>query len=548
MSIPAIDLEIDQLCDRFEREFREGKHPDIAVFANEIDEARRPTAYFWLSRVELNLKQAAEDTLPDTLPGLGSAKGVGHKAPDRRNEKRHGFPVVPGYRLTAELGRGGQGGVYEATQLSTGQTVAVKFIRGRQFQSVKFEQTRIGDSFESETAIVSMLKHPNSIRLFDGGRCQGGAYLAMELVQGGNLAERGSQFNQYEAAELIRQIAEAVFEAHSNKVLHLDIKPQNILFDEQTSQPRLVDFGLAKWEAIGREANSIAGTLGYMAPEQAKSGVLNEQTDVFGLGATLYYLLTGQRPIAGKTKHEILNNYDNPDITPPSTLNPNVNSAIERICMKCLAESPTDRYRSTHELIEDLNQLKKRRGVQMSVQKANGFLITAGIGLVLNLVSATLIWLKAPEFFIWCSVFSIYIPLFILFHRYPAVEVDPEANTQEAIWAIWIGKLVGEVLACIALRILIQDFETVLATAYPIFLAFSGMAVCCLGTILWERFYWMSTCFWLLVPIAAMLTSMDASLGPIVYATSVIGVAMYGIYLKRVGKEIDSQASLQVAQ
>lgn len=249
------------------------------------------------------------------------------------------------YELLELIGRGGMGLVYRARQRGLAREVAIKLLSGGPWASPEFVAR-----FEQEARHAAQLQHPGIVAIHELGESVDGVYYAMQLVRGESLAQRlhaGGHWTPREAATLLRQIAEAVAYAHSLGVLHLDLKPGNVLIDEH-GHPLIADFGLARRIEAGTDDAFIAGTPGYMAPEQAIAGhPLNEATDVWGLGAILHELLCGRPP--GDSEDDAL-------VAIPADL--------RAICRKCIAKAPEQRYASARTLADDLGRFLENRGVR----------------------------------------------------------------------------------------------------------------------------------------------------------------------------------------
>src|SRR5207302_1094774 len=199
------------------------------------------------------------------------------------------------YELLGEVGRGGQGVVFRARQKSLNRTVALKVISLGQWAS-KAHLKR----FRREAEAAAGLDHPGIVPIYEVGERDGSCYFSMQFVEGGQLDEvvRRTPFSIRHAAELIAKIARIIHYAHEHGILHRDIKPGNILLDGK-GEPHLTDFGLARLvetESTMTRTLDVLGTPSYMAPEQAmgNNAAVSSATDVYGLGAVLYQLLTGQ--------------------------------------------------------------------------------------------------------------------------------------------------------------------------------------------------------------------------------------------------------------
>src|SRR5437773_2342294 len=211
------------------------------------------------------------------------------------------------YELLEEVGRGGQGVVFRARQKSLNRTVALKVISLGQWAS-KAHLKR----FRLEAEAAARLEHPGIVPIHEVGERDGSCYFSMKFVEGGQLDEvvRRAPMSIRHAAELIAKVARTAHYAHEHGILHRDIKPGNILLDAK-GEPHLTDFGLARLvetESTVTRTLEVLGTPSYMAPEQAgaKNAAISSVTDIYGLGAVLYQLLTGQPPFAGGATYETI--------------------------------------------------------------------------------------------------------------------------------------------------------------------------------------------------------------------------------------------------
>ena len=258
------------------------------------------------------------------------------------------------YELLEKLGAGGMGVVYRARHTTLNRAVALKMTLLGHLTGAEDTQR-----FLLEAKAVASLDHPNIVPVYEIGEQDGQHFFSMKLIEGSSLADRAAELKRQprEVARIMILVARAIHHAHQHGLLHRDLKPANILLDAQ-GEPYVTDFGLAM--NLGAEkrltASGLAvGTPNYMAPEQAVGDKrLTTAVDVYGLGAVLYELLTGNPPADGRTVAETLNNVLEKDPRRPSQANPLVDLDLETICLKCLEKNPAKRYRSAEAFAADL--------------------------------------------------------------------------------------------------------------------------------------------------------------------------------------------------
>ena len=270
------------------------------------------------------------------------------------------------YVLMQQIGVGGMGVVWRAMHRDLHRLEAIKMIRGGQASGVALERFR----FEAEAA--ANLDHPNIVPVYGVGVANEQPFIAMKYVEGGSLVERlpSLQVEPRRIAALMAKLARAVHYAHQRGILHRDLKPGNILIDA-ADEPHITDFGLAmRLENYSDEqiSRNIIGTPAYMAPEQALGAkILTTGADIYALGAILFELLTGKPPFTAKNLTELLMMVIEKPAPRPSTLAASVDSALEAVCLHCLAKSAGDRYPTALALAEDLERYLN--GEPVSVQQ-----------------------------------------------------------------------------------------------------------------------------------------------------------------------------------
>ena len=268
------------------------------------------------------------------------------------------------YELLEEIGRGGQGVVFRARQKRLNRTVALKVISLGQWAS-KAHLKR----FRREAEAAASLDHPCIVPIYEVDERDGSCYFSMKFVAGGQLDEvtRREPMPIRRAVELIAKVARTVHYAHEHGILHRDIKPGNILLDAK-GEPHLTDFGLARLvesESSVTQTLDILGTPSYMAPEQAvgNNTAVSNATDVYGIGAVLYQLLTGHPPFAGGATYETIRLLLDTEPRQPRLLNPKIDRDLSTICLKCLEKDPKRRYSSARALAEDLERWLKHEPI-----------------------------------------------------------------------------------------------------------------------------------------------------------------------------------------
>ena len=261
------------------------------------------------------------------------------------------------FELVRRLGEGAMGVVFEARQVSLNRPVAVKMVRAGLFAG-EADLRR----FRIEAEAVAHLDHPRIVPIYGVWEHEDCHYFGMKLIPGGSLARRLPAYtaDPRAAARLVAEVARAIQHAHDRGILHRDLKPSNILLDEE-DRPLVTDFGLAKRSGDDSgltQSGAIVGTPSYMAPEQASghNAAVTALTDVYGLGAVLYALLTGRPPFVADTILGTIEQVRGRPPVPPSRINPSVGRDLETICLRCLEKDPWRRYASAEALADDLRR------------------------------------------------------------------------------------------------------------------------------------------------------------------------------------------------
>lgn len=285
------------------------------------------------------------------------------------------------FELLERIGRGATGVVWLARQESLGREVAVKILAPHLCQAPE----RL-ERFQKEALAASRLRHPNIVSVLTVGEQEGVHYIAMEYVRGRSLqdillapraalaspatesvARSSAPLDHRSAALIVQKMAEALEHCHAQGVIHRDVKPQNVLIDEQ-GDPRIIDFGLARiLEEEGiTDTGTVMGTPHYMSPEQvmALGEEIDLRTDVYSLGALLYELLTMERLFEGSAPAEVAYKIVHDAPVPVRKINPTVPWALAGICAKSLRKDPEERYRSAGEMASDLERYLRGRSVR----------------------------------------------------------------------------------------------------------------------------------------------------------------------------------------
>ena len=285
-------------------------------------------------------RETAEKTLPmsgDEQPPSGSLIGR----------------TLGGYEVRKKLGEGGMGAVYEARQVALDRSVALKVLPPHLAANTEFIRR-----FSREALSVAKLNHNNIVQIYDIGKTEGTYFFSMEFVRGTNIGDIIAKEGKMEigrAAGYILQAARGLEYAHRSKIVHRDIKPDNLMVNED-DVVKVADLGLAK--QLGDEEVSMTmsgvgmGTPVYMSPEQGSDAKnADHRADIYSLGCTLYHMITGKIPYEGASAFEIITKHVNEPLRPPSQLNPDISDELSGIVGKMLAKKKEDRYQSMTDVI-----------------------------------------------------------------------------------------------------------------------------------------------------------------------------------------------------
>jgi hypothetical protein len=327
------------------------RYPELACFPNE---------QLALLEAEVRLRRRAGER-PTPAEYLQAYPALAEDIPQVFRRLGKTWPEVAGYLILGEIGRGGMGVVYRARQVLLNREVALKVIR---WETVADESRadQLRARLRQEAEAVAAVKHPNVIQIYQTAQTDGELVLAMELLEGGSLQQRLHSARVLEpraAAVFLEKVARGVQAVHERGIVHRDLKPDNILLDGE-GEPRVADFGLARpLEAAGQtRPGAIVGTPEYMAPEQAgqDGAAVTPATDVYGLGAILYAVLTGRPPFPREDLLTTLAKVRSQAVVPVRALRPSIPRDLETICLRCLAKAPAERYPSARELADDLRR------------------------------------------------------------------------------------------------------------------------------------------------------------------------------------------------
>lgn len=363
-----VALQVDSVCDAFELSWKDGNRPDLKDYLHTTS-APAKTLFVELVLIDINYRRKAGELpvldeyvsrFPELGPALENVTVPVAQSQEASQDVMLSFSLFPrigNFELRERIGEGAFGVVWKAWDIRLRRWVALK--RFRDPESAMSRKLLL-----REARAVALIDHPNVVDVYEINSLEDEDYVVFEYLSGGTLAEwmkqrrtpeGGSLVTPQRAAELALQLADGLSAVHSHGVVHRDFKPGNVLLDEK-EQPKIVDFGLARHSELLSTISGdgvLMGTIPYMSPEQCLgSKDVTTCSDIYSLGAVLYEILTGQRPLRG-SRFELLDKIQTERPTPPSQL-ATVPRSLENICLRALEKNPQDRYASAAEMMADL--------------------------------------------------------------------------------------------------------------------------------------------------------------------------------------------------
>jgi eukaryotic-like serine/threonine-protein kinase len=355
------DLVLDLVYGELVLREQEGERPRLQEFVDRFPHLREQLVRQFKLHWALSDCGSDPDETRDSEPSTNDAETSTYHGSAGSQEQTGAIPTIGKYKVIEELGSGGQATVYRAVHSTLGQDVVIKVSR----HPIEIQGRGIRHRLAEEGRILAALKSKNIARIYDFDVDGGHPFVVMEYVQGRSLQQVAHQGRPTPtlAAAWVAQLARGIAEAHAKGVVHLDLKPANVLMAAD-GVPRLIDFGLGRlrqaWHEPTERSNETSGTLPYMAPERAvgDGAYPLESADVFGLGGILYFLLMGKPPIQGASTSEIwgkakLGEWNREALAAAP-------AELRRVCEKCLAKDPRARYAAADELAADLERFAKR--------------------------------------------------------------------------------------------------------------------------------------------------------------------------------------------
>ncbi len=307
------------------------------------------------------------------------------------------------YYILKKIGQGGMGKIYQGYDPKNDKQVAIKMISAGKTAN----ETQVA-RFLQEAKATSLLEHPNIVKIYDIDEHKKHPFIVMELIKGEHLDEYCKDLSFFEKIKVMIKVIQAIHYAHSQKVVHRDLKPQNIIVDNN-NEPRIMDFGLAKIIGEGEgltKTGDLVGTVLYMSPEQAEgeAKIIDARSDVFSLGAVLYKIVTGELPFNGYAPINVIRQIVSCDPKKPSSIKKEIPKEFDKICLKALAKKRKDRYQSAQVLAEDLQSLILTSHNQVTGKKRKlfsgvyGFLTWSLFLFVIGMVAEHYLFYKRLEY------------------------------------------------------------------------------------------------------------------------------------------------------
>lgn len=391
---------VDEICDRFERAWRNSESPQIETHLQGTEGEVRDHLLRELLLLEIDLRLESTQRPPkeeylerfpsdvDLIEGVFQELTQSHSAAAETTiglADSSSTPVAPAadtrvppelekfgdYDVLEQLGCGGMGVVYRARQRSANRIVALKLIRQDRLSGLPGSYRKeIVDRFHNEALATASLDHDHIVTVYEVGEVEGQHFFSMQYVGGPSLSQilANGPMRGRDAAKKLIPVARALHAAHQRGVLHRDVNPRNLLIDPRDNRLLVADFGLAKLREADvalTQAGTTFGSPPYMAPEQVRDAAnVTEAADVYGLGATLYMMLTGRPPFQAATVADTLCQVLADQPAAPRELNPAIDRDLDTISMKCLEKDPARRYASAEEVAEELERFVRSEPIR----------------------------------------------------------------------------------------------------------------------------------------------------------------------------------------
>jgi len=300
--------------------------------------------------------QASKDF--DSFMQIGVSDQSAQTAKSKENKPK---VILDNYQLGDEIGRGSMGIIYAGKDLSSQKPVAIKIFDFGSQRSLHSKISR--QSFQQELLAAGSLSHNNIVTLFDAEMVENKAYIIMEPLPGHDLRyylENDNTLNLEQILDLSVQCALALDYAHRNHIVHMDIKPGNLMYSIDQKTLKITDFGVAHYMGTYRQTDKVLGSPSYMSPEQLSGKSVDGRSDLFSLGVVMFHLLCGRLPFISNDMRDMMGkivNKSHPDVT---LLRTDLPTAVRSIMDKALAKTPDDRYQRGHDMAVDMKMCLNR--------------------------------------------------------------------------------------------------------------------------------------------------------------------------------------------